>query len=143
MAATNVFASSKTQLQIGSTCSWHTPTPTHTDKLQLWRRHQALAWCAGKAQVLVFAISSPEILGIRTDGTCSNRGRLSGAHAPLDRRCRLPTSGSNGPDFPLSGFVRTSKTFGRYHGKTTVSKIWILCNRLTIKKSHSSHQRAR
>jgi hypothetical protein len=25
-----------------------------------------------------------------------------GAHAPLDRR-RLPTRGSNGPDFPLSG----------------------------------------
>ena len=56
---------------------WHTNT-THTDKLQL-SRHQVFARFADKAQVLVFAISSPEILEIRTDGTCSNRGRLSGS----------------------------------------------------------------
>ena len=80
-----------------------TPTPHTAQATTPAAPSSVKARCADKTQVLVFAISSPEILEIRTDGTCSNRGRLSGERTHHWTGVVCQRAEPDGPDFPLSG----------------------------------------
>lgn len=91
-------------MRVADLLTTHGQASTSLSVTEFWTR------CAEKAQVLVFAISSPEIWEIRTDGTCSNRGRrLSGnAHVTTGPAASVVKRAEPMDQIPTIGFVRTS-----------------------------------